>query len=136
MIFLSQSGIIQSMTMKTKDLVWGKVKAGNKRGKSLGFPTVNIPLHREIAEGVYLSQVCIDNNRFSSLTFVGAAKTFGERKKWVESYILNFNKNVYGKWITVRLFKKIRGNIKFKLEKDLVEQIKKDLIVAKQFFKK
>ena len=121
--------------MKTKHLVWGKVKTGSKRGKSLGFPTVNISLHKNIAEGVYLSQVCIDNKRFPSLTFVGAAKTFGERKKWVESYILNFNKNVYGKWITAKLFKKIRGNIKFKSEKELVEQIKKDLIVANKFFK-
>ncbi len=133
MLFLSQSGIIQSM--KIKPLVWGKVKTGSKRGKFLGFPTVNISLHKNIVEGVYLSQVCIDNNKFSSLTFVGAAKTFGERKKRVESYILNFNKNVYGKWITVRLFKKIRGNIKFKSEKELVEQIKKDLIVANKFFK-
>jgi riboflavin kinase/FMN adenylyltransferase len=133
MLFLSQSGIIQSM--KNKHLVWGKVIVGNKRGKPLGFPTVNIVLHKNIVEGVYLSEVKINNNKFSSLTFVGAAKTFGERKKWVESYILNFNKNVYGKWITVTLFKKIRGNIKFKSEKELIEQIKKDLIVANKFFK-
>jgi len=134
MLFSSQSGIIQEM--KILHTVWGKVKTGSKRGKLLGFPTVNISLHREIAEGVYLSQVCIDNNRFSSLTFVGAAKTFAGKNKKVESYILNLNKDVYGKWITVRLFKKIRGNIKFKSEKELVGQIKKDLTVANKFFKK
>src|ERR1035437_8467982 len=113
--------------MEINTLIWGKVRMGNKSGKSLGFPTANIPLHKNIADGVYLSEVKIDGNSFSALTFVGAAKTFGERKKWVESYVLNFKKNIYGKWITVRLFKKIRGNIKFKFEKERVEQMKKDL---------
>jgi riboflavin kinase/FMN adenylyltransferase len=133
MLFLSQSAIIQ--LMKTESLIWGKVKTGSKRGKLLGFPTVNIALHRRIEEGVYLAEVKIDNRLFSSLTFVGTAKTFGEKTKKVESYILNFKDDVYGKWITVRLFKKIRGNIKFKSKEELVEQMEKDLIVAKEFFK-
>jgi len=128
MLFLSQFAIIQSM--KAMHLIWGKVKVGNKRGKSLGFPTMNITLHKDITDGVYLSEVKVDDNNFFALTFVGAAKTFNERKKMVESYILNFNKDVYGKWITVRLFKKIRGNIKFKSEKELVRQMQKDLIIA------
>lgn len=121
--------------MKVKNLIWGKVKTGNKRGKSIGFPTANIALHREIAEGVYLSEVTVSNKNLFSLTFVGAAKTFNEHKKMIESYILDFNKDVYGKWITIRLLKKIRGNIKFKSEKELIGQIKKDLIIAKEFFK-
>jgi riboflavin kinase/FMN adenylyltransferase len=121
--------------MKTGSLIWGKVKVGSKRGKLLGFPTVNITLHRQIEEGVYLAEVKIDKRFFSSLTFVGAAKTFGEKNKKVESYILNFKDDVYGKWITVRFFKKIRGNIKFKSKEELVEQMEKDLIVAKEFFK-
>ena len=119
--------------MKVQSLVWGKVKKGNKRGKDLGFPTANIPLHKKIPEGVYISEVIINGQKYSALTFVGATKTFGEKNSKVESYILNFNRDVYGKWITVRLFKKIRGNIKFKSEKELVEQIKKDVAVAKSF---
>jgi riboflavin kinase/FMN adenylyltransferase len=132
MLFLSQSGIIQ--LMKTKILVWGKVKMGSKRGKSLGFPTINIDLHKNIADGVYLSKVKIGKHVFSSLTFVGAAKTFAEKDKKVESYILNFNKNVYDKWITIRLFEKIRGNIKFKSKEELINQMKKDVTVANKFF--
>jgi riboflavin kinase/FMN adenylyltransferase len=132
MLFSGQSGIIREV--KALHTVWGKAIAGSKRGKSLGFPTVNISLHREISEGVYLSEVRVNSDKFSSLTFVGAAKTFAQENKKVESYILNFNKNIYGKWITVRLFNKIRGNIKFKSEKELVEQIKKDLLVAKRFY--
>jgi riboflavin kinase/FMN adenylyltransferase len=121
--------------MKVRHVIWGKVKTGSKRGKLLGFPTVNIALHKQIEEGVYLAEVKIDNRLFSSLTFVGTAKTFGEKTKKVESYILNFKDDVYGKWITVGLFKKIRGNIKFKSEKELILQMKKDLSIANKFFK-
>jgi len=120
--------------MKVQNIVWGKVKTGSKRGKLLGFPTVNIALHKNIIEGVYISQVKIDGSCYPSLTFVGVAKTFGGKNKKVESYILNFDQNVYGKWITVRLFKKIRGNIKFKSEKELKEQMGLDLVVAKNFY--
>ena len=134
MLFLSQSGIIQ--LMKIDDLIWGKVKTGSKRGKALGFPTLNISLHKEVSEGVYLSRVKIDGRVFPALTFVGAAKTFGAKTKKVESFILDFNTTVYGKWITVRLLKKIRGNIKFGSAKELTVQMEKDLSVANMFFKK
>jgi riboflavin kinase / FMN adenylyltransferase len=116
--------------MKIQFLVWGKVKSGSKRGRLLGFPTANIVLHKNIPEGVYISKVKVDRHWFSALTFVGAAKTFGEKNKKVESYILNFDRNIYEKWITVKLFQKIRDNIKFSSEKELVEQMKKDLNFA------
>jgi len=132
MLFLSQSVIIQ--LMKANFLVWGKVKMGKRRGQLLGFPTANFPLHKKITDGVYLSEVKIDSKSFPSLTFIGAAKTFGEKTKKVESHLLNFKNDVYGKWITVRLFKKIRSNIKFKSEKELILQMKKDLSIANKFF--
>jgi riboflavin kinase/FMN adenylyltransferase len=131
MLFLSQFAIIQSM--EVTHLIRGKVIHGNKRGKTLGFPTANINLHKDIIEGVYLSEVVIENGHFFALTFIGAAKTFNEKKKMAESYILNFNKELYGEWITIRLFRKIRGNIKFKSEKELTLQMQKDLLIAKDF---
>lgn len=121
--------------MKSQYLVWGKVIAGSKRGKNFGFPTANISLHKQIPDGVYIAEVKINHEMHSALTFVGAAKTFGEKKKKVESYIFNFNKNIYNRWITVSLLKKIRGNIRFNSEKELTEQIKKDLIIANKLFK-
>jgi riboflavin kinase/FMN adenylyltransferase len=122
--------------MEAKNLVWGKVRKGSNRGKRLGFPTANIALHKNIAEGVYVSEVRIDGQKFQSLAFVGAAKTFAEKNKKVETYIFNFNKNIYGKWISIKLFEKIRGNIKFTSEKDLIVQMKKDLQSAKDFYAK
>ena len=134
MLFLSQFAIIQSMKMQY--LVRGKVKSGSKRGKDLGFPTANLNLHQNILDGVYLSEVKIKLATYSALTFVGAAKTFGETKRFVESYILNFNKDIYGQWITIRLFEKIRENIKFNSEAELKEQMKKDLVIAKKHYRR
>ncbi len=71
---------------------------------------------------------------FKSITFIGIAKTFGEKKFHAETYILDFNQNIYNKWISVELIKKIRGNIKFNSAKDLVEQMKKDEQETRRYF--
>lgn len=114
---------------------WGKVKEHNKRGKSLGFPTANISLHKNIPEGIYISKIKIDGQEYRSLTFIGIAKTFNEKKFHAETYILDFNQNIYGKWITVLLLKRIRGNKKFKSAEKLIGQMKKDENIARKFFK-
>lgn len=113
----------------------GKVEAGNKRGENLGFPTVNIALTQSIPEGIYSSCVLIDGETYQASTFIGEAKTFGEKEYKSESYILDFDKNIYGKQITVYLFKNIRGNKKFSSEKELIKQMKKDVSETKEFFK-
>ncbi len=107
--------------------IHGKVRAGAKRGKSLGFPTANISLHKIIPEGIYISQVSLFKKIYPAATFVG-------EEKICESYILNFHKNIYGQWITVKLLKKVRDNKKFVDEKSLIEAIKDDVEITKQFF--
>lgn len=113
---------------------WGKVVEGKKRGKSLGFPTANIKLHKKIPQGIYLSKVKVSDNTYNSLTFIGEAKTFNETNYQAESSLLDFKGNLYDKRINVKLIKKIRGNKKFKSEKELVDQMKKDREVAKKYF--
>src|SRR6266576_2532672 len=102
--------------MKQLYIFWGKVIAGQKRGKKLGFPTANVRLHK----------------KYTAATFIGSAKTFGETEYKAETYILNFNQNLYGKWITIRLFKKLRDNKKFDSEKALVLQMKEDINKVKE----
>jgi len=112
---------------------WGKVMHGKKRGKLLGYPTANVPLHKHIPEGIYASQVKIASQHFFSVTFIGAAKTFNEKDVKAETYIFDFDKNIYGQWITVMLYKKLRDNKTFSSEKALTIQIKKDIDNAKNF---
>lgn len=114
---------------------WGKVRQGKKRGKDLGFPTANMLLHKKIPEGIYISRTTFDKNTYNSLTFIGSAKTFGETDVKAETYILDHTVDMYGKWITVRLLKKTRENIKFTSSKDLIKQMKKDKQIAQEYFK-
>lgn len=121
--------------MKTLFVFRGKVKKGKSRGKFLGFPTANINLHKNIPEGIYASTVKIDNKKYLAATFIGSAKTFNENEYKAESYILDFNQNIYGKWVTVTLLKKLRGNKKFDSEQKLIDQMKQDILATRKFFK-
>jgi riboflavin kinase/FMN adenylyltransferase len=134
---------------------WGKVKKGNQRGKDLGFPTANISVHQKMEEGIYLSKVRIhyssseqresrslkgNSSRqartitYNALTFIGAAKTFGETKVFAESYLLDFSGDLYGKYITIQILKKLRDNKKFDSVEKLVQQMQEDLVNARKFF--
>lgn len=113
---------------------WGKVRTHNKRGKSLGFPTANVNLAKNIPEGIYVSKTKLSGKQFPSVTFIGEAKTFGETRFHSETYILDFNQNLYGKWISIELLKKIRKNKKFNSANELVNQIKKDEQEARKYF--
>lgn len=114
----------------------GKVVKGKDRGKILGFPTANIETENEIIPlGVYVSQVIIDSNSYPSITNAGLRPTFGQEDMQIESFIIDFNQELYGQEITVRFVKKIRDEIKFKSWQDLSIQINKDLGQAKAYFK-
>ena len=114
---------------------WGKVRINHQRGKALGFPTANVNLAKKISEGIYISKTKIGNKIYLSLTFIGKAKTFNEQKFQAETYILDFNQNIYQKWISINLLKKIRGNQKFDSVSELIKQMKDDEIVARLYFK-
>lgn len=113
---------------------WGKVRRHNQRGKKLGFPTANVNLRKSIAEGIYVSKTKVDSLWYKSITFVGTAKTFEEKNFLAEIYILDFKKNLYDKWISVELFKKIRGNKKFNSAEELIIQMKKDEQITREHF--
>lgn len=113
---------------------WGKVRKEHQRGSGLGFPTANVSLHQNIPEGIYISQTKIGTTIYPSLTFIGVAKTFNEKKSAAETFILDFKKDIYGSWISVELMKKIRENKKFDFAKDLIKQMKNDEQVARKYF--
>lgn len=120
--------------IKKHIIIWGKVRQGSKRGKLLGFPTANFLIHKNLSQGVYVSQTKFIGKIYQSATFIGNAKTFGEKDIKAETYILDFNKNLYGKFISVTLLKKLRENLMFKSEKDLIKQMNKDLEDTKKYF--
>lgn len=114
--------------------VTGVVEQGAKKGKELGFPTANIALQNDIQEGIYAAEVIVDGKSFHSATFVGAAKTFERKDSNVESYILDFSEDLYGKTIIVNLFEKMRENKKFDSVEELVIQMYSDVKAIRSFF--
>ncbi len=112
----------------------GKVKIGQKRGQSLGFPTANINVSKKIDEGIYISTAKIGQKLYPALTFIGINITFNETKLQAETYILDFSKNIYNNWINLTLIKKIRDNKKFDKVEDLVKAMENDEKVAREYF--
>lgn len=115
------------------DKFWGKIRRHKQRGRNLGFPTANINLSRDIPEGIYISQAKLGKRIYPALTFIGKAETFNEKSFQAETYILDFKQNIYDKWISVNLLKKIRDNKKFNSANELIAQMKKDEKIIREY---
>ncbi len=112
----------------------GLVTTGRDRGgKLLGFPTANISLHDELCPktGVYAVTVEFRGQHFEGVANIGFSPTFEDRLFTVEVHILDFNQNIYGQKIRVNLVKRIRDEIKFASIEQLSEQIKQDVVKAR-----
>lgn len=107
----------------------GVVIEGDKIGRKLGFPTINIETENEILpEGVFKTGTEIDGKMYDSITYIGTSPTLlsGKVKK-VETHLLGFEKNIYGKEVRVYFEKRLRGEMTFDSRTKLIDQIKKDI---------
>ncbi|MBN2072383.1 MAG: riboflavin biosynthesis protein RibF [Actinobacteria bacterium] len=121
--------------------VTGTVIKGDGRGMQLGFPTANVKTDKDfisLGAGVYLGAVSLDDVdlRLPSIINIGYNPTFGGNIKRLESYIIDFESDIYGKRIKVYFYKKIREEKKFENGNALREQMGKDLAEARGYFKK
>ncbi len=113
----------------------GRVAHGEKVGRTLGFPTLNIPLLRRVSpvSGVYLVQVTgVASHPIYGVANVGNRPTVNQVKARLEVHLLDFQGECYGKQVTVLFLQKIRDEKKFKSFEQLKEQIAQDIITAKQ----
>jgi riboflavin kinase/FMN adenylyltransferase len=108
----------------------GKVIASDRRGRVLGFPTANLDIRPQQAlpdNGIYATITQVDGERFSSATNVGTRPTFGEGERMVETYLLNYNGDLYGKEIAVEFVTKVRDEQRFPSAEQLIVQMRKDV---------
>jgi FAD synthase len=96
----------------------GKVERGRGYGKKLGFPTMNIRNNSKVKHGVYAGTAILGKKKYRAGIVIG---------KHAEAHLIGYNGNSYGKTTTFEIGKFIRKFKKFKTEKELVTQIKKDL---------
>lgn len=118
--------------------VGGKVVVGNKIGRTIGFPTLNITIDESMvtpSNGVYITYCTFDGKRHKSVTNVGRKPTIGKYKKNVETHIFHFDQDIYGKEIRVEFIKKIRDERKFESVGELAAQIRRDCKTAKKYHK-
>jgi len=104
----------------------GPVVAGAGRGVALGFPTANLDIGPEQAlpaDGVYASWVNIDGEILPAMTNVGTNPTFGDKKRAVEVYIVDYQADLYRREIQVEFVERLRGEKRF----DSVEELKKQM---------
>lgn len=106
---------------------------GKKLGRKLGFPTANILISEglKIDNGVYRSRVTVDQSTHYAITNVGYNPTVGIQSRRIESYIFDFEGDIYGQQIEVELLEKVRDEIKFKSVDDLRVQVLKDIELVK-----
>ena len=115
----------------------GKVSHGLGLGKKLGIPTVNVPLSYSrfvLPSGVYATATAIDGRIFPSLTNVGSCPTFEAREIHTETFILNFNEDVYGKDIRIYFIDFLRDEKQFSDANELIMQINIDKIKTLEIF--
>lgn len=109
----------------------GEVIHGKKRGKNLGFPTANIYLNNNYIvpkTGLYKTNTIYKSNRYNSLTNVGFNPTFERNRNIsIETYILNFNKDIYNEEIKVEFLEFLRDEKKFNSKEELIEQMNSDI---------
>ncbi len=126
--------------MGRNPVVTGIVVEGARRGKLLGFPTANLDISENyitLKDGVYFGNIKIDtiqDNLFPAIINIGDNPTFNGTRKVVESYIIDFDKDIYGREISIFFLERLREEIKFKNKEELILQIKKDLEYAKKYF--
>ena len=130
---LFPDNLVAKRSMKNH-VVTGIVISGKMRGKDLGFPTANIALSEDIEEGIYISRTDAGSGWLPSVTFIGAAETFGEHDIKSETYVLDFNENLYGKTLAVELLKKIRGSEAFESVEKLIDRMNEDVRKTREYF--
>ncbi len=111
----------------------GKVIEGDKLGRRLGFPTVNIIPDKNLClkKGVYGGFVEYKNYMYKAVINYGFRPTVNGEKLLLEAHILDENLNLYNQYINIHFIKFIREEKKFFSVDELVNQIKLDIIKAK-----
>ena len=119
----------------------GIVVHGDKRGRTLGFPTANVQ-HMEgcfiPATGVYAVKILVQNEWFDGVCNVGYKPTFKDpnnKQLTIEVHIFNFDKNIYGEEVVVGWYRRIRSEQKFNGINELIAQIEQDKKEAIDYLK-
>tara|TARA_B100000945_G_scaffold233270_1_gene189587 strand:- start:26 stop:970 length:945 start_codon:yes stop_codon:yes gene_type:complete len=115
--------------------IYGKVEKGEQRGKIIGFSTANIfpEVTLALAAGVYVTKIKLANKIYFGVTNAGNKPTFGNNTFIVETFIFDFEDDIYGEYLEVIPLHQLRTVTKFSGMEDLKKQIMKDVESAQKY---
>jgi riboflavin kinase/FMN adenylyltransferase len=117
--------------------VEGVVIRGDQRGRTIGFPTANLKPHNRVIPkfGVYATATLIDGTWRRGVTNIGVRPTFeSTTEPSIETHIFDFDRDIYGEALRVRFLHRIRDERKFSGIDELVAQIRRDTMRARNYF--
>ncbi len=118
----------------------GVVIGGEKLGRQLGFPTANIKIGNKYKlvppNGVYAVKVDYSGETFLGMMNIGKKPTFEKngKQRFIEVHLLDFDADLYGEYLEIKLYKKIREEKKFDSKEELVAEIEKDEVRIRNYF--
>lgn len=117
--------------------VSGRVIAGHGRGRDIGFPTANIEPATEAVplDGIYATLFEVGGRRWHSATSIGVNPTFGAGPRTIESFVFDFDGDLYGKDVKVHFVERIRDEKKFSSLESLAQQIDRDVLDAREILR-
>lgn len=134
---LAQGDIEQAQQMLGHPyIISGRVRHGEKKGRTIGFPTANIALARKVSplHGVYAVKVMLNGINYSGVANIGQRPTVNGTRMQLEIHLFDFQDDIYGETIDTQVLYKIRDEFKFDSFDQLKQQIAKDVVDAKAFF--
>lgn len=115
----------------------GKIVSGDQRGRQLGFPTANIHLSDKAVcvSGIYVVKVSgLTARSLPAVASVGHRPMFNDRGVILEVHLLDFNTDIYGRFIKVEFLTKLRDEQCFETMDALISQMRQDVEQTRQFF--
>ncbi len=118
--------------------VRGPVLQGAQRGRTIGFPTLNVGVAADRAlppNGVYVSRAHHGDRTFMAATNIGTNPTFTDsNQRHFETYLLDFEGDLYGQVVTVEVLHRLRDELKFESVDALIEQMNRDILATREWF--
>lgn len=113
----------------------GRIEHGEKRGRALGYPTINVATQRERLlprDGIYATWVVLGSGRHPAATSLGVRPTFGGGERVLESFLIDWSGDAYGETVTTAFVRRLRDELRFASAEDLVRQIERDVTEARR----
>ena len=119
--------------------VRGPVAEGERRGRTIGFPTANVLVdqhHVLPGDGVYVCHAWLGDTRYGAVTNIGMRPTFAGTRRTVEAYLLDFADDIYGEMLRLDMLHRLRPEQKFAGVAALVAQITRDVAAAREWLQR